>query len=211
MALAEGYVGLIAPGAEGTPRAVSLSRTGGLRSALAHADYFDTVSRGNAFVASNAVAGVAPGTVLSTTPPFFLWNPSASKRDLVILAATIAYVSGTLGAGAFGYAYTPNQATVPTGGTEIQPNSLLCSAAKGMGRVWTGGTLVAAPTLLRAMGSMGPALATTVSFPFLVKDDVKGEIIVPPGSALAIQGLGLGTGTTPLVMFSLSWEEVPLA
>jgi hypothetical protein len=41
-------------------------------------------------------------------------------------------------------------------------------------------------------------------------DDVSGEIQVPPGVALGLCGIA-AAGTTPLVIFGISWEEIPLA
>jgi hypothetical protein len=70
--------------------------------------------------------------------------------------------------------------------------------------------VAATPTILKPMCSLSAFLATTAIQPFsIAQDDVAGEIVVPPGTALVIQGVAID-GTTPLVAISASWEEVPM-
>ena len=158
---------------------------------------------------SNAVAGVAPGTALSTTPPLAVWNPPNSGFNLVLMKTAVGYVSGTLGAGTIAYAYVASQTTVPTTGTELVPVCTKLGYPRGVGRAFTGSTLASTPAILRPGFSMGAFLATTAIQPFQVQDMVEGCIIIPQGAVFVMQGIA-AAGTTPLVILSAEWEEIPV-
>jgi hypothetical protein len=192
---------------DGASRQMRLERTGGLIVSQGHAPNAEAVARGNVMIASNAVAGVAPGTALSTTPPMAVWNPLGSGKNLVILKTAIGYVSGTLGAGSIVYAQVPNQTTPPSTGTELVPVNALIGTVKGVGRAFTGSTLWATPTIIRPAYIMGAALASTALGPAVVNDLIDGAIIIPPGNAFVVQGV-TAAGSTPLVMIGVTWEEV---
>ena len=181
-------------------------RSGGLVVAQGSADLAEMVLQGIVMTAANAVAGAAPGTVLATTAPLALWNPPGSGKNLVILHASIGYISGTLGAGCWVFAQAP-QATLPAG-TELTPVNNLLGMPRGVGRAFTGATAIGAvPTIVRPTFSTGPILATTAFQPVEMVDDVKGGIVVTPGNALALTFIG-GAGTTPLVLHCLKYAEV---
>ena len=82
----EGRVGPILV-ADGSLVCERLDKTGANVSANAHPMYGESVLRGNMMVASNVVAGLAPGTAFSATPPLALWNPPSSGKNLVVLRA----------------------------------------------------------------------------------------------------------------------------
>ena len=90
------------------------------------ADYFPSLYNltkdGKVFTASTAVAGVDHGATLSTAPPFCIYNPVGSGKNLVILAASMGYVSGTLGAGFIAYAGATVTAA-PTGTTRSEEHT----------------------------------------------------------------------------------------
>jgi hypothetical protein len=198
---------LEAIGGEGPIR---LGRQREVVSGDAHGRYHEAAVNGALFWASTGVAGVAPGTAFSATPPMALWNPPSSGRVLSIVQLVLAYVSGTLGAGFMAHGRTLGQTTVPTGGTEITPEAAALSGLRSKARAFQGSTLVAAPTIVRPAFSMGPALATTAAFPFLGFDDVNGAILVPHGVAWAFQGAALGAGTAPLVAIGVGFEEIEI-
>ena len=180
-------------------------RMGALVVSPGNADLAEMVLQGIVMTASNAVAGATPGTVLATTAPLSLWNPPSSGKNLVILHASIGYVSGTLGAGFYAFAITP-QATVPTG-TELTPVNNITGMPRGAGRAFTGANAVSAiPTILRPSFSFG-AFAGAAALPAELVDDVKGGIVVAPGNALVITGIGTA-GTTPLVVHCVKYAEV---
>jgi len=180
--------------------------SGSLMVAQGSADLAEMVLSGQVITAVNAVAGAAPGTALATTAPLSLWNPPGSGKNLVILHASLGYVSGTLGAGCWVFAQTP-QATVPTG-TELVPVNNLLGFPRGVGRAFTGANAVSAvPTIVRPTFSTGPILATTTFQPQEFVDDVKGGIVVTPGNAIVLSFIG-GAGTTPLMIHCMKFVEV---
>ena len=183
-------------------------RTGALVTTNAHGFYSESVSQGAVMECSTAVAGVAPGTALSTTPPYFLWNPPASGKNLIVLKTAMGFVSGTLGGGSILMAAVTAQMTVPTGGTELTPVATLIGAPRGVGRVFQASTVASTPTILRPIFSIGAFTGTTAQVPVDTVDVIDGSIVIPPGSGICLQGLA-SAGTSPLVIFSMMWEEVP--
>jgi hypothetical protein len=164
--------------------------------------YAELVNRGMVFSATTAAAGAAPGTATSTTPPFALWNPPNSGKNLVVLGASVSILSGTLGLGTVFLEYCA-QTTQPSTGSELtRVEARIGGGVTGSGRVFQGSTLAATPVLLRAFcavyaGSTDP-----------VASDLSGGIVVLPGYALALEEIG-AAGTSPKAMFSMTWAEVP--
>lgn len=164
---------------------------------------------GKTFVASTGAAGVAPGTALSATPPFTLYNPQNSGVIVALLKSLLGWVSGTLGGGTLVYAVNANPSqAVPTGGTELTPQCLLLGNPRGVMRVFQGATLAVAPTLLRPWRIVGAWDGTANAMPAALEEDLAGQIQIAPGCSLSMQELG-GVGTSPLVIFGASWEEIP--
>ncbi len=179
-------------------------KNGELITGIAHANNNESVSRGLCFSASTAATGVAPGTEFSTTPPFTLHNPTGSGKNLVLIKTSIGFVSGTLGAGTIAYGNSVN-AAAPSGGTAITPvSNLVGSTVSSVAKVGTGHTATAAtilrPAFVVLSGIGGGSLV----------DEVNGEIIIIPGSTLAIEACAMGAGTSPLIMISAMWEEVTI-
>ncbi len=205
----EGVVGpqSLQDGAQAQPR---LGKTAEQVVQTLHGALYEVVKRGSVFIASTGVAGVAPGTALSTTPPFTLYNPVNSGVDLVVLLATLGYISGTLGAGTvfLGVNSNANQAA-PSGGTSIVPLSArTLGSGGGQGQVFQGATLAAAPSVLRPLFNLTALLASTAVQPYAVTEDLRGSIIIPQGAALSMQAVA-AAGTSPLVVLGMQWEEVP--
>src|SRR5579863_3192193 len=90
--------------ADGTQQPPRVARQGDLVTSDGHARYYEiayrsSIGEANSYAVSTATAGVAPGVVLSTTPPMALWNPPGSGRNLYVIRVTMGLVSGTLGVG----------------------------------------------------------------------------------------------------------------
>lgn len=192
-------------GAQGPARG---DATGAMVVASGHGLYCEPSSNGTVMIASTAVGGVAPGTALSTTPPFALWNPPSSGYNLNILKAALGYVSGTLGAGSLLYAYYASQATVPSTGSELVPVNCQLGFPRGVGRVFQGSTLSGTPAILRPAFMLG-AFVGGANPPQDSLDLIDGAITVPPGAVFVMQGLA-GAGTSPLVLLAAEWEEIPI-
>lgn len=200
--------GVVGPraGADSADFDLRLDKTGAIVSQNAHGWWHESVSRGNVYVASIPVAGVAPGTALTTLPPFALWNPTASKYDLSILGVYLGYVSGTLGQGSLVYADVA-QPAAPTGGTELVTKNLLIGGGRSTARAWTLATVASTPSLLRPSFLIGAVSAATNSMPALCYEETSGGIVVPPGQLLAMQGV-TAAGSSPLILLSVVFEEV---
>jgi len=183
-------------------------KTGAIVVAQGHGAYTEAAYRGSLMEVSTPVAGVAPGTVLSTTPPIVLWNPPNSGKNLSIIKASMGYVSGTLGAGSILLAAVLSQTTVPTTGTELTPLCSLLGFPRGVGRTFQGSTLASVPQIIRALFTVGAFVGGANPATDCV-DVIDGSIVVPPGTAVCMQGLA-GAGTTPLALFGFTWEEIPL-
>ena len=178
----------------------------------AHARYYETNYRGNLYCATNLSAGVAPGTALGTAPPFTLYNPIGSPVNLAIVDVAYGYVSGTMGAGTVVLAWNPQTTNAnPTGGTAITPRSCrIGSPTQGQGLVFTGSTVAATQSILRPVFSFGAYVAATIGAPqpgFM--DLSEDKLLLLPGNCLSLQGIA-GAGTTPLVIFGMTWEEIPV-
>ena len=195
---------------DGAKALLRQGRTGELIAGLIGARYREAVLRGNVYHASVGSAGVAPGTALGTTAAFTLYNPAGSGKNLVILQASLAYISGTLGAGAVVYAANSNPiaaAVTGTGLTEV--NGLVGSGNTPVGQAMHTATLPATPTIVRPFCSLTALLATTAVEPYTVIDDVDGALAIAPGCAVSLEAIA-AAGTTPLVLFGMTWEEVPV-
>lgn len=206
--LAELKVGIqnIANGVQNTLRG---EKTGGLVVTNTHGQFHESAVNGTIMYATNAVAGIAPWTAFSTTPPLALWNPPSSGKNLSITKVSVGYVSGTLGAGNIAIGQITAQNTVPTTGTEITPVCSLIGFPRGVGRAFSGSTFASVPTIIRPVFNMGAFVGTTAVAPQDCDILIDGSIVVTPWSAVALQGIA-GAGTTPLVILGITYEEIPV-
>ena len=173
-----------------------------------HGRFYEQAKRGGVFTGQTAATGVAPGTAIGTTAAFSLFNPAGSGVDLVVLKATMGYVSGTLGAGFISYVANIDPAAAATTGTAITPVNALLGGGKGLGKPFTTAT-IPAPSVVRPFCSLGASLASTAVQPWQISDDVDGAIVVAPGCTISLHGTA-AAGTSPLVVFGMTWEEVPI-
>lgn len=193
---------------DGAPDVVRTGKTGELVVGQAHASFYEQTSRSVAFTVGTAVAGVAPGTALSTTPPLAIWNPPGSGVYLAINRVAVGYVSGTLGAGHLVYAQVA-QSTVPTSGTELVPVcTMVGNFLRSPIRAFQGSTVSATPTIIRSSGLNLAAFAGAAdSLKPPSQDRVDGEIVLAPGNCFVVQG-NTAAGTSPLVTLSAYFEVV---
>jgi hypothetical protein len=173
-----------------------------------HGKYYNPANEGRLFHAATAVTGVAPGTSLSTTAAFALHNPSTSGVNLVVQKVSMGYISGTLGAGTIFLAANQEPVTTAPSGTAIVPVPAGLLAVTAQGRPMTTVTVVA-PTVLRPLWSLQASLASTAVAPWKMEEDIDGEIIVKPGTTLIMHGV-TAAGSSPLVAFGCTWEEVAI-
>jgi hypothetical protein len=190
------------------PRA---GKTGELMVARSLGSYAEAVMRGNVFAVQVGVAGVAPGTAISTTPPLTLWNPPNSGVLVVVYRHVFAYISGTIGAGEMIYLQNA-QTAAPTTGTEKVPvNCLLGNGTRSKARAFSGSTVAATPTIIASTGIiLGAFLGGAGNILPPIDDAVDGALILYPGNCLSSQDHVNNAGSTPLVDLGFIWEEAPL-
>lgn len=172
-------------------------------------DFYLATIRGNAFSAVTAVTGVAPGTAIGTSAPIALYNPRDSSVNLVVLRASLGYVSGTLGAGCVFYCANVDSLAAAVAGTLLTPSNDF-RTTPGAGLAYVNATLPAVPTVMRPFCSLGSLTGAAAIPPWSVTDEIGGSMIVAPGCALSLQGV-TAAGVSPLVIFALSWQETAVA
>jgi hypothetical protein len=172
-----------------------------------HGRLYYPAKDGRLFHAATAVSGVAPGTTLSTTAGFALYNPHDSDVDLAIQKVVAGYISGTLGAGTIFHLANPIAVSATPSGTAIAEQAARLGGSPPKGVALTTATIVA-PTIIRPFASLGASLATTAVQPWQVWEDVDGAIVVPPGTLYALHAAAAG-GTSPLIAYGVTWEEIP--
>lgn len=203
--------GRVGPGyaADGTIQDPRLTKDLGLAVQDLHGRFYEAVVRGTVYEAVTASTGVAPGTAFGTTAAFTLYNPIGSGKNLVVVDTDMGYVSGTLGSGTVYLCANTNPNAAAVTGTAITPVNLLIGGAPGVGKAFTTSTLPVAPTAIHPVWTLAPMLATTVFAPTDVRIVFDGKYIITPGCSLSFEAIA-GAGTTPLLTFSMSWEEVSI-
>lgn len=173
-----------------------------------HGHFYESNYRAGLFIASTPLTGVAPGTAFATSQGAFgLYNPPGNTKNACIKKSSFLFLSGTLGAGVFAYGNSA-QAVAPTGTLITSKCGLIGNGATSTCSAYSALTAITtAPTLIRcAPWSLGALVTSAIVFPPLT-DLVDDEIIVTPGTLLVLQEIG-AAGTTPLGIFSMTWEEV---
>lgn len=204
-----GKVGNNSPAADGAFESLRLGKTKELIVGEAHGRYYEAASRGKLFIAVTAVAGVAPGTALSTAPAFSLWNPVNSGILVTIKKVFIGYLSGTLGAGFMAHTQNSSQLTDPSSGTAIVPVCSLLNGTGGTAKPHTSSTISATSTLIRPSLNLNAIAGAGDAGPSLGVDMVDDEIIVPAGVAYCLQGIA-AAGTSPKIVIGVVYEEITL-
>ena len=176
-----------------------------------HGRLYQPARDGRIFHAATAVGGVAPGTSISTTMGFTLFNPPGSGVTIAILKAAVGYISGTLGAGTIFHLTNSNLAeAVPTGTAIVEKSAIAggggYGAAKGV--ALTTATVAVAPTIVRPFASLQASLASTAVGPWQAQEDLGGDIILPEGGAYSLHAVA-AAGSSPLVAYGVTWEEIP--
>lgn len=169
-------------------------------------EFYESVIDGGVYSATTALTGVAPGTAVSTTSAFTLYNPRNSGVNLIIIEGSMGYVSGTLGAGVVTWnANNDPNAAAPTGTAIAEQNMHIGRANEANGVALTTAT-IAAPTPVRVFANLGASLASTAVQPWVVRDRVDGAIVVKPGCSISLHATA-AAGSSPLVIFNVVWKE----
>ena len=197
-----------------TPPTGRQAKTGEAAVVQTHGKYYEAASRGTLFASADNGAGVTVQVTVTTTATLTLHNPAGSGKRLALKKLSVAYFSGTLGAGAFYHAALPPGNTLPSSGTA--PAIQNCdvgnqSAAAPVGVLRTGSTVISASGfILYPFASSLPILASTANNPFTIIEDIDGAIVLEPGAQYQLVGVFGGAGSSPKVAVGMLWEEVPI-
>lgn len=178
----------------------------------AHGKYFEAAVRNALFSVSNAVTGAAILTGLAAVPPILLSNPIGSGKRLALKKVSIAYVSGTMGAGCFWHSVYSNLAAAPVvgAGATITPVCLGGNnGAKSVANAFTTPTSPATALGLWPIGSIFAELATTANGLQPLIEDVDGAIVLGPSDSYAVNYVGTA-GTSPIIVCGIVYEELPI-
>jgi hypothetical protein len=175
----------------------------------AHLRNVEAVRAARIFSACTGAAGVAPGTALGTAPPLTLYNPQGSSVGLAIHSIRMGYLSGTLAAGLVALVANPSLTqAAPSGGTALTARCAFVGYSAGQGQAYQGSTLDATSVIVLPLFSFGPVDGSDKTFVKL-EAELEGAYMIAPGCSMSLQGIA-GSGTSPLVLFGMTWEEVRL-
>lgn len=171
--------------------------------------YRESTMRGEVFNAQTAATGVAPGTALGTTAAFCLHNPAGSGVLLVVQKLGMGLISGTLGAGVVHICSSNLGDAVPTG-TAITPRSRYPgSGESSVALAFTTATITTnAAKQIGILVSLNQlVIATTATNPVDFEKDIDGEIVIGEGYNITLHSTA-AAGSSPLVVFNATWQEV---
>lgn len=177
-------------------------------------DYYTLLKQGKVFASSilaanpTAFTGGAAGT-----PLIGLLNPPGSGVDLVLLEACVGVRStGTAAAAVDFNHFGAIQGATPVTGVVIPPRNLYSMGASGgVGQPMlnVANTGAVASSLLRPSVSLGTVpITTAVQVVGLLRDEIKGEIVIAPGNYYAFGCAA--TLTAGSLDVGLIWAEIPV-
>jgi hypothetical protein len=170
--------------------------------------YKEAAKRGNVYSGVTAATGVAPGTALGTTAAYCLYNPVASGKNLIVQRVSMGLISGTMGAGTVWITSSAAADAVPTG-TAITPrNRLVNSTSTAVATPLTTATVTTtAAKMIDVLCSLSEQVVATATGPTeVVTKDIDGEIVIPAGGYICLHATA-AAGSSPLVVFAVTWEE----
>lgn len=199
----QGQVGIQSNG-DGVFANARQDRQGGICVSELNARYYENNYRGNMFFAANTAAQ-ALSVASATYTGLAVANPAGSGKNLILL--DVAFGLQTLQSGfsaiVLGYAATVSL----TAGSSAGPlSTLVGSGAASVAKVGASATLGAAPTIARILAGAQWVTTGTTSNIQIVKDDVGGALIVPPGQLVCIEAIT--TAVTGLA--HMTWAELPI-
>lgn len=183
-----------------------------------HGVHYESGKRGNIFMVSTVVAGLAVPISTTTAPTVVLWNPTGSGKNLVPIRCSMAYVSGTTVGGAIGLQWVRAGAQEASGSLAFTVFNRSTVVTNGL----VGGN-AASVMLISASGTNTLAAATTNWFYTMFEEyaavaasaitaapkvhDFDGMVVVPPGIAI-YPAASAASGA--LLSQTFIWEEVAI-
>jgi len=214
--LAEIRTGVIAS-SNGATNPARSDKTGAIVIADGHGHWSEAATQQKLFTAflsqgtTTVAAGNIVGAAAAASTQFAVWNPVGSTVNLVLQKLRIQQYSGTPTAGGLTISTFNATGVANSLATAGAVKNHYISAASGTGLCLasaTGAALTgggALSTLLNTgWSSSATALASASGIGYVENFD--GEIIIPPG--YGVVPTWAGAGTTYLVGYSVTWEEV---
>jgi hypothetical protein len=174
--------------------------------------YYENSLRGNTFTAAQTT-GEALINLAAGGATFVLFNPTNSGRNLILQTVVVTVTSITGGNGNAAILLGGN--TTGTTQTLTTPlivyNTVVGSTTAGVGKALSSSTFSNTAVGLRYLGSWvqgnvtTPATWQTLTY---FKDDVAGEIVIPPGSYVGVYDVGSLTLADAAIATSMSWTEL---
>lgn len=193
-------------GTSGTAAPFRADTTGAQIVSDGHARYQEAALRGNLYFASNQAGIALPAGLTTAAKNMTLYNPLGSGKNLVLVdicmgvTAAMAAFSGVV---ALVGNVSASQAAPSTATAETVRNAYL-GGGSGVGIVYNTCTLAATPVYLRSCFSLYWVTTGAVATSAILKDEVAGAIIIPPGVYVSMASTAAAT-----VQFSMTWEELP--
>ncbi len=178
-------------------------------------DNFEAATKGNVFIASTVVAGLAIPISTTTAPNVVLWNPSDSGVNAELIRFNAEPVSGTPVFTSIGLSYAlragSNVATAAifAAFNDVAPvNGLIGrgQASKCRSSTAQTNTLTAAGTWFYSMFHEYAGVAASAITPTGLDHTFNGALVVPPGVAIWVTG---AAASSALLAQTLVWKETP--
>jgi hypothetical protein len=166
--------------------------------------FMEQARLGNMFHACSAGA-VTLSTVSTTCTGLALSNSPGSGKLLVVKSVIFQPSTAPGGAAVVGLAiHTAISTTEATHTTPMIVHNAICAGGVGnsKGKADAAATLPSTPLWLRPIGSVVAASSIT---PAKYKEDVDGDIIIPPGGCLSLSYLT----TAAVGIAAACWVEIP--
>lgn len=166
--------------------------------------YYEQAYRGNVFFAANTAAQ-ALSVASATYTGLAVANPAGSGKNLALLDVTFGLQTLQTGFSAVVLGYAPTVAL--TVGSSAGPLSTIVGAGTAsVAKVGASAALGAAPTIARILAGAQWVTTGTTSNIQIVKDEVAGILIVPPGQLICIEAI-----TTAVAgLAHMTWAEIPI-
>ena len=169
--------------------------------------YYENSYRGATYYCCNSAAQALSLTGTTTYTGLVLYNRPNSGKNLSILTAAFAPTIAETGVGAVIMFSQPVAASVPsltaTNVANGATSGLLNGNLSAVAQVASSCTLATNPVFLRPLIGI-PWVTATGQSALLCKDEIAGELIVPPGAAV-----GFVAVTTAITGISyISWTEI---
>ena|SRR3990167_11382854 len=197
----EGKVGKIKY-SEGSNADLRFGRKGEILSSQMNSKYGQMVLDGECFIGSNALGTpvTTQAGLSATTPALTLYNPATSGVNLVLLKVNISVNAAPAAATVLALAYNAVDTVGPTSTTAANVvSSIVGSQSTPLGKCSRIATLTAAPTAIKYLGGILAAASTNQ---VNLVENIDGEIILAPGTAISIQST-----TAVSILASFTWQE----